>query len=72
MRIQESTRKNYKLVKKTKKIKVFILPKKTVFQKIPYNLLFIFFQIDTFQYTYIFTKCIDNFKFSTSLKSYEE
>ena len=31
-----------------------------------------FIHKDIFQHTYIFIKCFDNFKFSISLKSYEE
>ena len=42
------------------------------FQKNYENLLVIFFSKKDIWHTYVFTKCIDNFKFTISLKSNEE
>ena len=50
---------------------VYFAKKYTCISKIPWNLLFIVFQNEIFPCTYIFTKCIDNLKFSISWKSYE-
>ena len=63
----QSSLNTYKFVKK-KKLKLFILHFKK-FHKIYY---YYFFQKEIIEHTYICTKCNDNFKFSLSLKSYEE
>ena len=65
------SRHTYKFVKKKYKFrKLFILLKKICsFQKIP---SFFFLQRDIAAYVYIYTKCNDNFKFTISLKPYEE
>ena len=62
----------YKLLKKIQIFKVYFSLKNSTFQKIPYNLLFIFSQKEMIGPTYICTKCNDNFKFSISQISYEE
>ena len=52
---------------------VYFAKKKTpAFQQIPENLLFSFFLKLIIWNTYIFTKCVNYFKFSISLKSYGE
>ena len=66
------SRFTFKLLFFYKFLKLFILPKKHTFQKISKNVLFIFFQKEIIGHTYICTKCIDNFKFTIYLKSYEE
>ena len=79
---EEETSAYYQLSRITSKflrfffiiIKVaFFAPKNTLFSK--YSIEFIityFFFNDIIGHTYIFTKCGDNFKFTISLKSYEE
>ena len=50
----------------------YFVKKKRTFPKILKTLLFIFFQKEIIGHMYICAKCNDNFKFTISLKSYQE
>ena len=53
--------------------KVAYFTKKTThFSKNSPKFIITFFQIEIIRHTYICTKCSDNFKYTVSLKSYEE
>ena len=64
----------YKFVKiKCKILKVvYFVQKNMCISNNSIKFIIIFFQKEIIRHTYIFIKCIDNFKFSISLKSYEE
>ena len=53
-------------------LKLLILPKNTLFKKFPKMYYSFKKKEEIIRHTYICTKCNDNFKFTVSLKSYEE